>query len=125
MKNVRIGKKSVPVIDGKTIAKFSAGREGKKEAGIYHFWTAHCIKKRLTPVVFGRALSKLDAGERFRRIGLERKSAKTAADRKAYAKHWNMLEGVVYVRPATVMEVTRWLITHEEDAIYLKSLRIV
>jgi len=125
MKMVKIGNKKVPVVDGKTVAVFSAGRIGKSEAGVYHFWTATCIQKKTTPTVFGRALSTLDAGERFRRIGMERKTSATAVNRKAYAGMWAKLAGVVFVRPSTVMEVTKWLNTHEEDAVYLKSLKFI
>ena len=125
MKKVRIGNNRVPVVDGKTVAVFSAGRMGKEEAGVYHFWTAICIKKKQMPTVFGRALSKLDAGERFRRIGVEQKTASTASDRKAYSRMWQTLIGVVCVRPSTVKEVTKWLDGHEEDATHLKSLKFI
>ena len=123
MKMVKIGKKKIPVVEVKTIAVFSAGRMGKSEAGVYHFWAAVCIDGKKTTAVFGRALNKLDAGERFRRIGLETKIAATASDRKEYSKLWKKLSGVVYVRPATVMEVTRWISSHEEDSIHIKSLK--
>ena len=125
MKKVKLGNNIIPVVDGKTLAVFSAGRMGKKEAGVYYFWTAVCIEKKQMPVIFGRALSKLDAGERFRRIGIEQKSSETAADRKAYAKMWKRLRGVICVRPATIKEVRKWLDSHEEDAQHLKSLRSV
>lgn len=124
-KLVQIGNKKVPVMDGGTMAVFSAGRAGPQEKGTYRFWTAVCIVGKKEQTVFGRALVKLDAGERFRRIGLETKSAATAADRRAYTKFWTYLQGVVYVRPATVIEVASWLYGHGEDAIHLKSLRFL
>ena len=125
MKNVKVGKRVIPVMEGRTVAVFSAGRAGPSEKGIYHFWTAVCIDKKRTKEICGRNLIKLDAGERFRRIGKETKSASTAAVRRAYKKSWTVLQGIVYVRPTTVMEASRWLATHEEDAIYLKSLKFL
>lgn len=123
MKTVTIGSKKVPLVEGKTVAYFSSGEHGEREAGEYCFWAAVCIVGKKATPIFGRALSNLDAGERFRRIGKETKSAPTAADRKVYSKHWKMLKTVVYVRPATVIEVSKWLVGHEADAEFLKSVR--
>ena len=124
MKHVRIGNKMVPVMDGKTIAVFTAGRAGPSEAGSYYFWTACCVHKRDMATITARALVKLDAGERFRRMGYERKSELlNAATRREYEKMWQQLRSIAFVRPAYQIEVAAWMSSHQPDACYLRSLK--
>lgn len=112
------------MVKGKSVGVFKGGRKGAKEKGAYFFWTAVCLSKDKTRSITARAISNLDAGERFRRMEKESKTASTANDRKAYKNLWKILQLVLYVRPANVGEVLNWLNTHMEDAEYLKSMRL-
>lgn len=123
MKTTKLAGHSVPVTDGLAIAYFSSGQHGPKEKGFYQFWTAICLEKGNQAGVTGRALRHLDAAERFRRIEKEKLSAKSAADRKAYARLWKRLQSPLYIRAATPAEVGNWLVTHPHDSPFLKSLR--
>jgi hypothetical protein len=123
MRKVRIASSLVPVVDGVAAGTFASGEHGKREAGVYHFWTVICLERGAQAKVTGRALKFNDAGERFRRIGGEQKTARTAADRKAYRRLWKRLQCPLYVRPATAAEVGHWLMTHESDAVHLTALR--
>jgi hypothetical protein len=124
IQKVRIGTNLVPVVKGKSAAFFSAGHWGPQEKGLYYFWTAVVLHNgQATSSITGRALSHLDAGARFRMIGKETKIAATAADRREYKKFWKTLQTVLYVRPASVMEVSRWISTHESDAKHIKTLK--
>ena len=123
-RKVKIGKATVPVIEGRTEAYFSAGAWGKGESGTYLFWAAVYLKEDgTTGAVRGRAYEHLDAGERFRRIEKEMKSSKTKEDRAAYRDCWKKLQTVICVRPATPFEVADWLVRHQSDAPYLTSLK--
>jgi len=124
-KSVKIGKRTVPLVKGRSVAIFSAGRKGPQEKGRYHFWTAICLQDKEERAITGRALHNLDSGERFRRMERESKTSKLSADRKAYARLWKTLRFVLYVRPANVREVTNWLASHIDDAPYLKSMRFL
>lgn len=123
-KTVKIGRRIVPLVKGKSIGIFEGGRKGIQEKGTYCFWTAVCLSKDKTRGITGRAASNLDAGERFRRMEKESKTAATASDRKAYKKLWKILQLVLYVRPANVSEVINWLNGHTEDAEYLRRLKL-
>jgi len=122
-KTVKIGKRIVPLVKGKSIGIFDGGRKGKQEKGTYCFWTAVCLSKDQTRGITGRSTLNFDAGERFRRMERESKTATTASDRKAYKKLWKILQLVLYVRPANVVEVINWLNGHMEDAEYLRRLK--
>ena len=120
---VRIGKKIIPVVIGFTKAIFSAGRQGEMEKGAYNFWTAVYLDRKNVKEIYGRARTKLDAGDRFRRMEKEMKlKTNSAAGRREYGRMWALLKNVVYVRPATWEEVCRWLLSHEDDAEYIKSI---
>src|SRR5258706_13429929 len=97
-KTVKIGKRVVSLVEGRSVAVFKSGRKGVKEKGTYYFWTAVCLVKKDIRGITGRAISNLDAGERFRRMEKESKTAGSADDKKAYRKLWKMLQGVLYVR---------------------------
>ena len=124
-KSVKIGKRAVPLVRGRSVGVFSAGRKGEREKGTYYFWTAICLQNKETRGITGRAMKNLEAGERFRRMFKEAKTAETSANRKAYKKLCKLLQIVLYVRPANVKEVTNWLTGHGDDAVHLKSLRFL
>ena len=126
MKSVKIGKRTVPVMNGKTVARFGGGARGIQDKGIYQFWTAICLNSRTHyHLEFGRAFTKFDAGERFRRMEKERKTALSSDARKDYRNAWKHLKNVIYVRPSDSSEVATWLKSHDEDARYLKLVRFL
>lgn len=126
MTTTKIGARTVPVLPGATVAHFSSGQRGPKERGIYLFWTAiFSVGRAKRSGVSGRALAGLSAGERFRRIKKEMRSAASKEDRAAYSRMWRDLQRVVEVRPSKPAEVARWLSTHPEDATFLKRLEFI
>lgn len=127
MTTTKIGARRVPVAPGATVAHFSSGRLGRKEAGVYLFWTAiFCVGRGSNRSgVFGRAKAGLAPGERFRRMEKEMRTASSKEDRAAYRRMWRKLQRVVEVRPSKPNEVARWLSSHEEDAQFLKRLEFI
>ena len=118
-----IGKYRIPVRNHHFVSmvSFRAGTHGTAERGDFLFWTA-VMKKRKGErqrKTFGRAWATRDPGERMRRIGLERTSARSKASREAYKRLWNGLGGgkdVAYIRPSTYGEICKWMVSHMSDA---------
>ncbi|HYG56212.1 MAG TPA: hypothetical protein VD965_13030 [Burkholderiales bacterium] len=99
-----------------TLWHFSSGERGRKEAGIYAFWTAVLKPRAPRPKVSGRALVTLPPGDRFDRIR-----------REARAIWLELLErgrAIRYIRPATEREVQRWLASHAGDARFARRIRV-
>jgi hypothetical protein len=118
----KIGKFDIPVVNAKfaTVVTFRRGRLGKVECGTYLFWTV-VLKKKSNGIekTCGRSYAYLDAGERFRRVDVERLRVKSKADRKIYQRMWDAAgagKNIKHIRPSTQMEVRRWMASHEEDA---------
>jgi hypothetical protein len=109
-----------------TLWHFSSGEHGRKEAGIYAFWTAVLARKGRRKVS-GRALVTQPPGDRFDRIRREMREAR-AADRPAYRRIWLELmkrgRAIRYIRPASEREVSRWMKTHGRDARFAKRIRV-
>lgn len=119
----RIGKRLVEVKPGQSRVIFTAGARGKHERGVFLFWTAVLEKGpyKGRSKVFGRARSTLSPGDRFRRTQKEITTAETASDRKAYARIWEKLAYVKYVRPSNKTEIIEWMRTHKEDSCFVTS----
>ena len=82
----RVGRYEVEVrrMNYPTLWHFSSGEHGRKEAGIYAFWTA-VLARKARRKISGRALATLPPGDRFDRMRREMRGAR-AADRAAYRK---------------------------------------
>ena len=126
----RVGSCEIPVrqMNYPTLWHFSSGEHGRKEAGIYAFWTAVLARKvRGKGKVSGRALVTQPPGDRFDRIRREMREAR-AADRPIYRRIWLELikggRGIRYIRPASEHEVQRWMSTHERDARFASRIRV-
>ena len=121
----RVGKRRIAVrrANYPTLWHFTSGEHGRKEAGIYAFWSAVLGARKLC----GRALVTLPPGDRFDRIRGALRSG-PAADRKAYAHHWNVLlrkgAAIRYIRPASPREVRRWMDAHPKDARFAQPMTI-
>lgn len=121
-----VGRHEVPVrrVNDPTLWYFSSGEHGRKEAGVYAFWTAVLEKGKLC----GRALVTLPPGERFDRVRIEMRTAHLASDREAYARYWNLRlrkgAGIRFIRPASHREVKKWMDAHPKDARFAKPVRI-
>jgi hypothetical protein len=121
----KIGRNHVPVRGNwATLVPFAAGAHGKKEAGVFAFWTAVIgpvkLDGKTRKRIFGRAKVGLSAGDRFDRMRFEMKSARDADDRRIYRRFWYLLlrkgANVRYVRPSTLKEVRAWMKSHQADA---------
>jgi len=122
-----VGRCKVAVRDAHlpTLWKFTGGAHGKKEAGVFAFWTT-VIKKKGKKRVWGRALYSLPPGDRFDRMRFELREAKSAAARSAYRRIWRAIKGgkaISYIRPSSDAEVMAWMRSHKSDAKYAKRLR--
>lgn len=106
---------------------FSGGAHGRKEAGIFAFWTV-VLKRKGKNRVWGRALATLPAGDRFDRMRREMRSDKSKEAREVYGRIWKKLlrEGraIRYIRPSTENEISRWMRGHQSDAKYAKRLKV-
>ena len=128
--STKVGRHQVPVRDMNypTLWHFSSGEHGRKEAGIYAFWTAVLGTGKKAKGLCGRALATEPAGERFDRIRREMRTARSKADRAAYARQWRVLiargRAIRYLRPSTAEEVRKWMKGHEKDARFAKPLRV-
>lgn len=112
--------KQVPVRNAKypAIVDFSSGKHGKFEAGLYCFWTAVFKVRPYGRVkLTGRARIVLPPGDRFDRIFLERRTAKSRGAREANALWARVIEkfGIAYIRPSTLREIAMWWPGHESD----------
>jgi hypothetical protein len=123
-----IGKHAI-LIDGRfaSIVQFSAGERGKKEAGIFAFWTAILkvpVKgpERLVKKIIARAKVGLSGTERFDRMAREAILDRNAKNRKIYRFLYSyaMKSGsnVSHIRPSTEREMLKWLSSHKNDAKY-------
>jgi hypothetical protein len=122
----KIGRNTIPGRGNwATLVPFAAGAHGKKEAGVYAFWTAMLqqpvkLDGKTRKRIFGRAKIGLSAGDRFDRMRLEMKTDRSAEDRRIYRKFWYLLlrkgANVRYVRPSTLKEVRAWMKSHQTDA---------
>jgi hypothetical protein len=125
----KVGRLQVPVrrASHPTLWYFASGEHGRKEAGVYAFWTA-VISRRKPKGLIGRALAAEPPGDRFDRIRREMRTARSKADRAAYARHWRELlargKAIRYVRPSTEREVRKWMKGHEKDARHAKRIRV-
>ena len=124
----RVGRYEVAVrrINYPTLWHFSSGEHGRKEAGIYAFWTA-VLARKTRRRIWGRALVTLPPGDRFDRIRREMREGR-AADRAAYRRMWRELmqggRAIRYIRPASEREVHRWMKTHDRDARFARRVRV-
>ena len=117
---IMVGKYIVPIHNFLflSIVTFSRGAHGKEERGDFAFWTI-VLKRGKRRRIIARALCVRDAGERFRRIGIEARSAKDADDRFIYAGLWRAMgagKNIKFIRPATLHEIKRWMGSHKADA---------
>jgi hypothetical protein len=118
MKLVSIGTRKVPVRLGNGLSeiRFTAGVHGKKEAGIYRFWTCVGEDEYGGFTIIGRAKSNLDAGDRIARMSMQRTKDNPPDHRKVYAIAYKLAqEHAHYVRPSTEREISRWIQSHPED----------
>jgi len=105
-----IAGKDVPIEAGApTTVHFSAGRLGKREAGVWEFWTVFNDR-----AFIARCRQGTDPGERFRRM----------EDEPGYEEAWKVAATAKGIRPATQDDVMRWLNGHEDDAKFAHSCKI-
>jgi hypothetical protein len=113
----RVGRYEVAVrrMNYPTLWHFSSGARGRKEAGIYAFWTAVLARKSRRKLT-GRALVTLPPGDRFDRV------------RREHHGIWlDFLRGgraIRYIRPASERDVLRWMRAHERDARFARRIRV-
>jgi hypothetical protein len=125
----RVGRFEIPVraAGRPTLWYFTAGAHGRKEAGVYAFWTA-VLARTPRKGVTGRALVGHTPGHRFDAIRGASRSARSAADRAAYARYWRDLlkrgKAIRHIRPSTPKEVQKWMRAHEKDAPFAKPVRV-
>ena len=111
-KTTKIADSDIAIEPGQPIAiRFSGGRQGKSEAGVYEFWT---IFNNTDKPVTGRSLQGTDPGERFRRM----------QGARGYEQYWKVAATAIAIRPATQEEVLNWLQTHGDDALFAESCKI-
>ena len=113
MSKTRIGARDVPIKDGrKTLVRFSGGKGGPDEAGVWEFWTVVGPERGGD---IGRCRDGADPGERWRRMdgvkGYE----------KLYA--W-ATTAAQYMRPASAAEVEVWLNKNQKDARFVESVEV-
>lgn len=131
-----IGKYEIPVKSRHaTLVHFTGGDGGKHEAGDFAFWTAVLKepvtvepkngwpeRRRKVKKIFGRAYVALSAGDRFDRMRVEAKTARTADDRAVYRRMYYECMGagknIALVRPTTLLEVRKWMRGHKTDAVF-------
>ena len=138
----RIGKYHVPIVKPKfpTIGTFAGGQHGRREGGEYLFWTVvlkrkirWCNRKRWWLTARARAI--LCPGERFNRMRIEARAAKSSEDRQAYRDLYDRMLGrgrnIKYVRPSTPCEdgrvarrttAIRWLCFSPQSVESLKQM---
>jgi hypothetical protein len=108
-----------------SLRHFSGGAHGRKEAGIYSFWTV-VLRRKGKNRVWGRALSTLPAGDRFDRMRREMLRDRSKENRAHYERIWKkfLKEGraIRYIRPSTEAEIAKWMRGHKADAKYAKKL---
>jgi hypothetical protein len=111
----KIANRDVPVEPGELITiRFSGGRVGAREAGVYEFWTVFKITNGIVIKQTARCLQGSDPGERFRRMKGE----------KGYEDSWKVASTAKAIRPARQHEVIEWLKSHSKDSPFAKSCQI-
>lgn len=112
MRTTKVANRDIPIEEGQLVSiRFSGGRGGKSEAGVYEFWTAFNNNEK--PIT-GRSPQGSDPGERFRRMEGVR----------GYEKYWKVAATASAIRPATQTEVLNWLQKHADDAIFAESCTV-
>lgn len=121
---VGIGKRRVPVIlgSGATELQFTAGVHGKREAGVYRFWTCHGEDQYGSWTIIGRARARLNAGDRIARMAPSRTKHNPRSHQRIYSRMFRLAHGTALcIRPSTEREVRRWIESHEKDCAFLCS----
>lgn len=112
---------------------FTSGAHGKKEAGVFAFWTAVLKKpqklgKKKVRRIFGRALVTLPPGDRFDRMKREMLTMKKKEVRAAYRGHYVGLlkcgKNIKCIRPSTEKEMRKWMKGHKADAKFARRVRV-
>jgi hypothetical protein len=113
---VNIGTRKVPVRGEAREVRFSGGAHGKKERGIYRFWTLVGEDDYGPFTIIGRARRNLDAGDRIARMSWTRTAGNPAEHRRIYRRLYQLAqEHGHYVRASTLREIARWAGSHEKD----------
>lgn len=126
----RVGVFQITVRDAShpAVRYFSSGAHGRKEAGLYAFWTV-VLNRKGKNRVWGRALTSLPPGDRFDRMRKEMISAKSKKAREAYRRIWQEVikagKLIRYIRPSTEKEIRKWMDGHSSDAKYAKRVKYV
>ena len=109
VKTTKIADRDVQIEAGELIAiRFSGGRLGESEAGVYEFWTVCKVENGTVKKWTARCHQGSDPGERFRRMEGER----------GYEDCWQIASTAKAIRPARQHEVTHWLNGHREDTAF-------
>lgn len=107
---------------------FISGAHGKKEAGLYAFWTV-VLNRKGKNRVWGRALTSLQPGDRFDRMRTEMRTAKSKKARDAYRRIWKeIIKGgklIRYIRPSTEKEIKLWMDGHKSDAKFARRVKVL
>jgi hypothetical protein len=112
MRTTKVANRDIPVEEGELLCiRFSGGRGGKSEAGLYEFWTIFKIQSGTAVKFTARCREGNDPGERFRRMEGE----------KGYEKAWKVASAATGIRPATQEAVIKWLTKHPDDACFAES----
>jgi hypothetical protein len=112
MKTTKIADRDVPIEPGELIAiRFSGGRFGESEAGVYEFWTVFKVENGTVIKCTARCHQGSDPGERFRRM----------EGQKEYERAWKVASVATGIRPATQKAVIKWLTEHPNDACFAES----
>jgi hypothetical protein len=125
---VSIGSRRIPVVIGSGLTElhFKSGVHGKKEAGVYRFWTCHGEDQYGPWTLVGRARKSLSPGDRFARMSNARTKNNPPAHRHIYARMFRLANGTATcIKPSTEREVRRWIDSHAEDCAFLKAACVV
>ena len=112
MKTTKIADRDVPIEPGVLfVIRFSGGRLGETEAGVYEFWTVFKVENGTVMKCTARCHQGSDPGERFRRM----------EGQKGYEQAWEVASAATGIRPATEKAVMKWLTEHPDDACFAES----
>lgn len=130
-----VGKYEIPLkrANWPTVVTFKAGEHGRREGGVFHFWTAVFSRpKRMRASLAGRRLKRRSIcrslavnppGERFFRNKRDSVVSVDVEDRIYLRELWfDVMEqgkNIAYIRPSTPAEVERWISTHEKDSRFI------
>lgn len=121
---ISIGHRKIPLVvgDGLTEVYFSGGVHGRKERGVYRFWTCHGEDRFGPWTIIGRARMRLSPGDRFARMTPERTRANPPAHRRIYAQMFRLANGTAFcIKPSTERELARWAAAHVEDCKFISG----